>query len=365
MNTTSTVKLLNLPWLKDDGSNWILYKERIPNAATSKGLKRHLTGTAKKPAKLTENNGDYYKPGELTPLSDDELKKHLKLQDEYDQKEALMREIFYETVSNSTFMQIKNQPSAAHVWGALVAIFETKGDLVQQDLISQLQNARCPEDSDIRAHLANMQRMGEELARMGTVITDQSFCTYIRQSLPPNYRPVLKTLSVASKMASKPVTSAVLIQEILEAADEMRVEKNIDEGVQNSALAASARATKDKGKGKGKGKGRDLKDKKKKHCTNCGMDNHVVDDCYCEGGGKEGQAPWDQKKKNGDSANVAGQSSSSEVKSYGFATIIDDENVELIATTDCQAQAEALAASGIPYDGELIDMGASCHFSPA
>ncbi len=39
--------------------------------------------------------------------------------------------------------------------------------------------------------------------------------------------------------------------------------------------------------------------------------------------------------------------------------------MELIATTDCQAQAEALAASGIPYDGELVDMGASRHFSPA
>ncbi len=208
--------------------------------------------------------------------------------------------------------------------------------------------------------------MGKELAGMGTVITDKSFCTYIRQYLPPNYCPVLKTLSVASKMASKPITSAVLIQEILEATDKMRVEKNINEGVQNSALAASARAAKDKGKGKGKGKGRDPKDKKKKHCTNCGMDNHVVDDCYCEGGGKEGQAPWDQKKKkNSDSANVADQSSSSEVKSYGFTTIIDDENVELIATTDCQAQAEALAASGIPYDSELIDMGASRHFSPA
>ncbi len=83
--------------------------------ATSKGLKHHLTGTAKKPAELTESNGDYYKPGELAPLSDDKLEKHLKLQDEYDQKEVLMREIFYETISHSTFMQIKNQPSTAHV----------------------------------------------------------------------------------------------------------------------------------------------------------------------------------------------------------------------------------------------------------
>ncbi len=90
-----------------------------------------------------------------------------------------MQEIFYETISNSTFMQIKNQPSAAYVWAAIIAIFETKEDLVQEDLISQLQNTHCPEDSDICAHLANMQYMGEELTEMGTVITNPSFCMYI------------------------------------------------------------------------------------------------------------------------------------------------------------------------------------------
>ncbi len=69
-----------------------------------KEAKRHLTGTVKKPAELTESNGDYYKPGELAPLFDDELEKHLELQDEYDQKEASMQEIFYKMISNSTFM---------------------------------------------------------------------------------------------------------------------------------------------------------------------------------------------------------------------------------------------------------------------
>ncbi len=90
--------------------------------------------------------------------------------------------------------------------------------------------------------------MGEKLARMSTVITNQSFCTYIQQSLAPNYHPVLKTLSIASKMASKPIMSTVLIQEMLEAADKMRVENNINEGVQDSTLTASARVTKEKEK---------------------------------------------------------------------------------------------------------------------
>ncbi|KAG7441174.1 uncharacterized protein BT62DRAFT_1046565 [Guyanagaster necrorhizus] len=38
-SSTSTIKLLNLPHLKDDGTNYILYKEQIPNVAISKGLR--------------------------------------------------------------------------------------------------------------------------------------------------------------------------------------------------------------------------------------------------------------------------------------------------------------------------------------
>ncbi len=82
--STSTIKLLNLPCLKDDSTNYILYKEQIPNVATSKGLRQVLYGTAKKPVEMTEINGDYYLPGSLAPLSDGEVEKQLTLQDAYD-----------------------------------------------------------------------------------------------------------------------------------------------------------------------------------------------------------------------------------------------------------------------------------------
>ncbi len=126
-SSTSTIKLLNLPRLKDDGTNYILYKEQIPNVATSKGLRQVLYGTAKKPVEMTEINGDYYLPGSLAPLSDGEVEKQLTLQDAYDQKEAQVHEMMYETISTSTFMQIKNEPTTAAMWKKLTSIFEEKG----------------------------------------------------------------------------------------------------------------------------------------------------------------------------------------------------------------------------------------------
>lgn len=44
---TSTIKVLRTPILENDGSNWITYKERLLNVVTSKGLRRHITGTVK------------------------------------------------------------------------------------------------------------------------------------------------------------------------------------------------------------------------------------------------------------------------------------------------------------------------------
>ena len=87
------------------------------NYLTSKGLKRHVIGTARKLVKLVERSGDYYKPGALSPLNlnNDELEKHEKEQDEYEQKQASVCEVFYRTVNKSTFIQVKNETDAAAV----------------------------------------------------------------------------------------------------------------------------------------------------------------------------------------------------------------------------------------------------------
>ncbi|KAJ7585399.1 hypothetical protein C8J56DRAFT_717393, partial [Mycena floridula] len=119
MMSRSSVKVINRLKLKDDKSNWITYKERSMNSFVAKGLRWHVMGTAQTPVTLVERNGSFFKPNMLSPLSDADLEKHETEQDEYDQKEAQVQELIYETVSNSVFLQIKGQPTAAEVWKAL------------------------------------------------------------------------------------------------------------------------------------------------------------------------------------------------------------------------------------------------------
>src|SRR5215510_12245181 len=235
--SSSSIKVTHLPKLKDDLSNWVTYKERVSNTLIHKGLRRHAIGSAKPPAvpELREN-GDYYPPGRAEALSEEELEEAENKLDAYLQKEASVREVIYETVNRTTFLQVKNEPTAAAVWKKLTSICEDKGELTQLDILTKLQNLTCGESDNVRQHLANMSEIQEELAGMGAPVSDPQFATMIRRSLPPSYRPLLQSTSMAARITGKAMTSSQLIQCIHEEADIKAVDQRSDE---NSAMMAS------------------------------------------------------------------------------------------------------------------------------
>ena len=67
------------------------------------------------------------------------------------------------------------------------------------------------------------------------------------------------------------------------------------------ALAAYSKLS-----GKSKSAKKDKSDKAKSNieCGNCKQKGHFDDNCYAKGGGKEGQAPWKNKGKQKEAANV-------------------------------------------------------------
>ena len=228
MSTNDTFKFIRLEKLKDDGTNWVTYRERVTNTMTHKGLRRHFMGTMRKPATMTEKKtGEFYKTGDQSqkPLSDTEVEAMEKATDEYQQKEASVREVIYETISQSMFLQIKNEPTAAKVWSKLVSIMQEKGDLIQVSILTKLQTMICLEDNDIRAHLAKMNELKEQLEGMGAPVSDPSFAAMIRKSLPASYRPLLQTLSATARVNKKTLTSDQIISAIHEEADKLIVQK--------------------------------------------------------------------------------------------------------------------------------------------
>ncbi|KAF8805794.1 hypothetical protein BYT27DRAFT_7103701 [Phlegmacium glaucopus] len=142
MNSMSnTGQGLTIPKLQPNGSNWTTYAERVLNYLTSKGLKRHVTGTARKPIDLIARAGAYYRPSSLIPLTDDEIQRHEAEQDEYEQRQAAVREVIYRTIDNSMSIQVKNEPDAAAVWRKIASIHADKGSMYETNLLTQLQTS--------------------------------------------------------------------------------------------------------------------------------------------------------------------------------------------------------------------------------
>ena len=105
-----------MPKLRDDSSNWATYSERILNYLTSKGYRRHVQGTARKPENIVESkDGKFYLGNSKEAMSDEQLEKHDNSLDLYDQTQVAVREIIYRTVDKTTFLQIKGEPDAVSV----------------------------------------------------------------------------------------------------------------------------------------------------------------------------------------------------------------------------------------------------------
>ncbi|KAG6912216.1 hypothetical protein DXG01_016348, partial [Tephrocybe rancida] len=123
----STSKV-TVPKLSADGSNWTTYSERVLNALTSKKLRRHVIGRAPKPADLHEHEGSFFLGQHtMSPLTDEEIADHEDAIELWEQKEAQVREIIYSSVDQSTFYQVKSEPTAAAVWKKLASIHADKG----------------------------------------------------------------------------------------------------------------------------------------------------------------------------------------------------------------------------------------------
>ena len=122
MSSTNNNQALSLPKLRGDSSNWATYSERILNYLTSKGYRRHVQGTVRKPETLIERDGSFYKSGSLAPLNNEVLKKHEDTIDTDDQAQAAVHEVIYRTIDKTTFLQVKNEVDTALMWKKVTSI---------------------------------------------------------------------------------------------------------------------------------------------------------------------------------------------------------------------------------------------------
>src|SRR3984893_5067785 len=222
------------------------YQSKARTAMGTRGLIRHVDGTARKPIAYPEVNGVLMKKLGVE-ATDDELEEKEKRLDEYEQKEYGAQHVMLTTVSPRLATLIKSKP-ANEMWTAIHNDATKKSQLHKVDTRRRLQSMLCDENGDIKAHLNAMTKLREELEGIGTSVLDEDFGTMLLTSLPPSYRSLLHTITHTTSLSGITINLNDLMRIILEEARQ----RELSENAQKSGDAA---LNVNKGKGK-KGKGK-------------------------------------------------------------------------------------------------------------
>lgn len=121
INSNSDSTSLSVPKLRDDGSNWADYQPRIERALGSKGLWRHVVGTAIAPVPYSLLAGVPVIADGKTPATEEQIEtKETRIVD-FDKREYLAQHVILSTTSKRLGSKIKDMKSAKDMWEAVVA----------------------------------------------------------------------------------------------------------------------------------------------------------------------------------------------------------------------------------------------------
>src|SRR5207244_377663 len=129
-------------------------------------------------------------------------------------------------------------------------------------------------DEDVLEHLKAMKRHRRNLILMGRDLDDTVFACFLRLSMPQDWNYVFAGL-----------TDPYMSREV-----KTRIKGEHGNRTAQSAQATAFRAAQNVPR-KGKGRANHL------HCSNCHKEGHTTENCWSPGGGAEGQAPWQKRKK--------------------------------------------------------------------
>ena len=183
----SDTTTLAVPKLRNDGSNWADYEPHIQRALGSKGLWRHIEGTAIAPKPYALVAGVPILADGTTQATEDQIEARETKIINYDKREYLAQHVILSTTSTRLGYKIKNLKTSYDMWDAVKADAMTKSTLFLLDAEDQLASMRFAENDDPKAHLMEVkqhfQLMGQRhnnLLKMGSTISDSCYNTIIQ-----------------------------------------------------------------------------------------------------------------------------------------------------------------------------------------
>ena len=110
---------LSVPKLRDDRSSWADYEPRVERALGTKGLWRHVVGTAIAPKPYAVVAGVPVLADGITQASNDQVElKELKIVD-YDKREYLAQHVILSTTSLQLRIKLKSLKTMKEMWNVV------------------------------------------------------------------------------------------------------------------------------------------------------------------------------------------------------------------------------------------------------
>ena len=152
---TTTLGVLKLC---NDGSNWANYKPCIQRALGSKGLWRHVEGTAIVPKLYALVARVPVLADGMTQATEDQIEaREMKIID-YDKREYLAQHVILSTTSTRLSNKIKNLKTSHDMWDAVKVDAMTKSTLFLLNAEDQLASMKLAENDDPKAHLTEVKQ---------------------------------------------------------------------------------------------------------------------------------------------------------------------------------------------------------------
>ena len=157
-NSNSDSTNLAVPKLRDDGSNWSDYEPRIQKAMGSKGLWRHIEGTAIVPKPYALVSGIPVLSDGKTPASEEQVEVKETRIIKFDKWEYLAQHVILSTTSTRLGAKIKDMKSAKEMWDAVKVDATTKSTLYLLDAEDQLASMKIRHNDDPKTHLTELKQ---------------------------------------------------------------------------------------------------------------------------------------------------------------------------------------------------------------
>ena len=241
----------NVTKLATDGSNWVVYRNRMIWAINLRQWSEHLTRATVPPSYITA--------GIINGLTPDQR---------WEAEEASAKHLIAVSVPDDVFNCIKTKPNAMEVWRAVETFYLSRTKYIRVDLDKKLQNAKLDSEGDVRAHFMSLTDLREQLSSMGKHYDEDEFAAILLGSLPSSYESTISAMNAVAYQINADITPDQVIRLVTSEFDRRQIMKG-----QNNA---------DERKRDGR---------RNVECLNCHRRGHFKSDCRAKGGDKEGQRP--------------------------------------------------------------------------